>query len=432
MTTPVSEYYFGIATSVQNTIELWTFENLSSLSLTCYIVQTRMTPNCCRRSFRKGIIMRRKRRKHITPSCTHRLRATSPHSQTPPLTDIYDMAPKGKKSSGHKKSETQRPSPNSPGNRRLSQASASSRGGSSTDQPTQTAGGSKKPTTQHPPSNNPSNPQPSQASASSHSGPSTPATDRPTQTVGGSQKPKTQRPPSNNPSNKPPSKASASSSSRPSSTATDQPTHATIWPLDAVVYKGLLFPVDGSPPGEIDYVTTKPTEGTDKWLKTAADFSLHWNGNYTTRKVHSIVLESQSGEHKDSYEHYIIYYSISPDLPVNEAILKLPALRAAVGESIARGEKFEERMFWRGDVFIARLREPFENEWKAKYDDILPELMVPLVQILAEGFAINWQQKSLESYAEYDVKYKECSVFGHVLVMGFPTPKPEQPNPELG
>ncbi|KAF8246572.1 hypothetical protein K440DRAFT_662006 [Wilcoxina mikolae CBS 423.85] len=341
----------------------------------------------------------------------------------PPLTDIYDMPRKNKKSSGSQKPETQRPPPNNPSNRRPSQASASSRSGPSTDQPTQTAGGSKKPTTQHPPSNNPSNTRPSQANASS-SGPSTPATDRPTQTAGGSKKPKTQ-PSSNNPSNK----ASASSPSRPSTTATDQPTQAAARPSDAVVYKGLLFPVDGSPPGEIDYITTKPTEGTDKWLKTAADFSPYWNGDYTTRKAHSIVFEAQSGELEGLYGHYVIYYSGNPDLPVNEALLKLPALRAAVGELVARGEKFEERMFWRGDVFVARLREPFENEWKAKYDDILPELMEPLVQMLAEGLAINWEQKSLESYAEYDVKYKEQLVFGRVLVMGLPTPPPEQPNP---
>ncbi|KAF8252089.1 hypothetical protein K440DRAFT_609920 [Wilcoxina mikolae CBS 423.85] len=249
----------------------------------------------------------------------------------------------------------------------------------------------------------------------------------------GSKKPKTQH---HSPSNTQPSQAcSASSPSGPSTTATDQPTHATPGPSTKVTYKGLRFPADNSPPDRIDYTTTEPTEGSDTWLGIAADFSPYWNGDYKARKTQSHVVQEQAGERAILDGHYVIYYTRNPNLPVNKSILSMPPMRAAVDKSIARGEKFEERLFWRGDVLVARLREPFETHFKAKHDDVSPQMVKPLIELLVEGFVGDWEGKALERFAEHDVFFEE-SIRKHErtkeeLATSLKLPPGARENPEI-
>jgi hypothetical protein len=225
----------------------------------------------------------------------------------------------------------------------------------------------------------------------------------------GSKKSKTQPHPTGNPSDKQPSQASASSHSRPSTTATDQPTRAgssstAAGPPTKATYKGLRFPADGSPPVRISYATIPPS-GEDQWLDIAPDFSPYWNGDYETRKLQVHHVADQEIVILDGY--YISYYSRNLDLPVNKTLLSMPPVRTAVDKSIAQGEKFEERLFWRGDVFVCRMREPFENDFKAKYDDISPQLVGPLSELLADGFAYDWEAKNLERYVQDDAYFED-------------------------
>jgi len=233
--------------------------------------------------------------------------------------------------------------------------------------------------------------------------------DMPNKKKKSSKKPKTQHNPSGNPSGTQRSRASASSHSGPSTTTTGQSTQAggssTGGPSTAATYKGLRFPANGSAPHRIDYTTTKPTQRPDSWLGIAADFSPYWNGDYQTRKMQRLCVSQNSLPALDG--DYNIYYSRNPDLPVNEAIRSIPVVRATIDRSIERGEKFEERLFWRGDVLVARMGESFEKDFNAKYDDISPQLVQPLIELLARGFASDWEDKFVEYQERLEADFEE-------------------------
>jgi hypothetical protein len=53
------------------------------------------------------------------------------------------------------------------------------------------------------------------------------------------------------------------------------------------------------------------------------------------------------------------------------------------------------------------MREPFENDFKAKYDDISPQLVGPLSELLAIGFAHDWEGKDLERYVQTDAYFED-------------------------
>lgn len=82
----------------------------------------------------------------------------------------------------------------------------------------------------------------------------------------------------------------------------------------------------------------------------------------------------------------------------------MPVLQEAIEKSTQNGEKFEERMFYHGDVFVVRLRDWEENtNFKSKHDDISPQLVQPLIQLLDKGlFAHGWGEKFLEYQHKMD------------------------------
>lgn len=95
----------------------------------------------------------------------------------------------------------------------------------------------------------------------------------------------------------------------------------------------------------------------------------------------------------------------------------MPVLHDAIEKSTKNGEKFEERVFYCGDVFVVRLRDAPENtNFKSQYDDISPQLVQPLVQLLDKVmFAGGWGEKFLEhqrkmdeDMAKYMEKHEDC------------------------
>lgn len=204
------------------------------------------------------------------------------------------------------------------------------------------------------------------------------------------------RPPGNHTSGLPP-QAAGSASGGPSTTTT----------TTAVTYKCLRFPVDGSSPERLDYTTITPLPKCyDSYLDIAADLRAYWHGDYLAHKIQNLVVEGQSPATLNG--EYIIYYSIDPSMPANKTLLSMPAVRDAVERSTNSGERFEGRLFYRGDVFVVRLGDTFENtNFEAKYDDISPQLVQPLTQILAEIFENNWERKFLETQRRNDAYFDE-------------------------
>lgn len=193
------------------------------------------------------------------------------------------------------------------------------------------------------------------------------------------------------------SQATGSSSGGPP-TATAAPTGTNI-----ITYKCLRLPADGSPIELLDYTTTSTIpKGCDSYLDVAADLRRYWHGDYFARInqclcVEENLLPALNGQ-------YILYYSTDSSRPVNKTLLSMPLLHDAIEKSTKSGEKFEERVFYHGDVFVVRLSDTFENtNFKAQYDDISPQLVQPLIQLLDKVlFAGCWGEKFLEYQRKMD------------------------------
>ncbi|KAF8476069.1 hypothetical protein BDZ91DRAFT_779089 [Kalaharituber pfeilii] len=168
-------------------------------------------------------------------------------------------------------------------------------------------------------------------------------------------------------------------------------------------YKCLRLPADGSPVERLDYTTISAIpKGYDSSFDIAADLRRYWHGDYLTRLMQSFCV----GEHSlpALNGQYLIYYSTDPSQPANKTLLSMPALHDAIEKSTKGGEKFEERMFYRGDVFVVRLRDWEENtDFKCQHDDISLQLVEPLIQLLdKEFFTHNWVKKFLEHQRKMD------------------------------
>lgn len=206
------------------------------------------------------------------------------------------------------------------------------------------------------------------------------------------------------------SQATGSSSGGPS-TNTAASTGTNI-----VTYKCLRLPADGSPIELLDYTTT-PTipKSYDSYLDVAADLRRYWHGDYSARIIQCLCVEENLLPALNG--QYILYYSTDSSWPVNRTLLSMPVLHDAIEKSTKSGEKFEERVFYCGDVFVVRLRDTFENtNFKAQYDDISPQLVEPLVQLLDKVmFAGGWGEKFLEyqrkmdeDIAKHMEKHEDC------------------------
>jgi hypothetical protein len=181
--------------------------------------------------------------------------------------------------------------------------------------------------------------------------------------------------------------------------------------LLGTTYKCLRLPANGSPIDRLDYTTTSSIpKGPDTCWDFAADFRRYWQGDYLSREVQSFRVDEHPIPALDG--EYILYYSTDSSRPVNRTVLSMPAVHDAVEKSTNRGEKFEERLFYRGDVFVVRLKEWGENNgYLAIHEDISPEAMQPVVEILGERLiACNWEDRFLEyqhETTEYDKQFMQ-------------------------
>lgn len=215
----------------------------------------------------------------------------------------------------------------------------------------------------------------------------------------------------NHTSGQPSSSQATGSSSGGPSTTTAAPTGTNI-----ITYKCLRLPADGSPIELLDYTTTSTIpKGYDSYLDSAADLRRYWQGDYFARIIQCLCVEKNSLPALNG--QYILYYSTDSSRPVNRTLLSMPVLHDAIEKSTKNGEKFEERVFYCGDVFVVRLRDAPENtNFKSQYDDISPQLVQPLVQLLDKVmFAGGWGKKFLEhqrkmdeDMAKYMEKHEDC------------------------
>lgn len=206
-------------------------------------------------------------------------------------------------------------------------------------------------------------------------------------------------------SNQPPhSQATYTGSASGPSTATAAPTNT-----NTITYKCLRLPADGSPIERLDYTTTSSIpKGPDSYFDVAADLRRYWHGDYLARQTQSFCvgenpLPALNGQ-------YILYYSTDSSQPANKTLLSLPVLQEAIEKSTKNGEKFEERMFYHGDMFVVRLRDWEENtNFRSKHDDISPQLVQPLIQLLDKGlFAHGWGEKFLEYQHKLNEDTAKC------------------------
>jgi hypothetical protein len=51
--------------------------------------------------------------------------------------------------------------------------------------------------------------------------------------------------------------------------------------------------------------------------------------------------------------------------------------------------------------------ESFEKDFNAKYDDISPQLVQPLIELLARGFASDWEDKFVEYQERLEADFEE-------------------------
>jgi hypothetical protein len=189
---------------------------------------------------------------------------------------------------------------------------------------------------------------------------------------------------------------------------TDTPTssYAPI-PPQPTVYKQysrakvLRLPADGSAPTILSVATIdlrneksdrRGTLVTDSWLYHVPDLRRYWGQYFKTRdsrrlEITNNVVPALNGQ-------YVVHFITDDAFPRNKTVSTL--IRSAIEAAIRRGEVFQERLFWCGDVFVTRLgdSECLEGGW-SNYVDLPKETlqMPPAFTLFFQG---SFQEKFLE------------------------------------
>ncbi|KAI5855912.1 hypothetical protein BZA05DRAFT_390034 [Tricharina praecox] len=125
----------------------------------------------------------------------------------------------------------------------------------------------------------------------------------------------------------------------------------------------------------------------DLHLTHVPDLRPYWSYGFLDRESARIEV----GGHGAAIDGvYLFYFITDPEFPRNETIRKM------VQQLIDKDEDYEERLFWRGDVFFVGLGDP---EWGrngyANYRDA-PKELLQMPNFLTRYFQHSYEEKFLE------------------------------------
>lgn len=162
----------------------------------------------------------------------------------------------------------------------------------------------------------------------------------------------------------------------------------------------LRLPADGSPPTiisvpTIDIRSERKSTGVvpnDLYLCYVPDLRPYWLDAFRTRRIQGMTV--QKSDHSSLHGEYLTVYITHPDFPRNKTIADL--LKPEIEEYIKSGERFLDRVFWRGDVFIMREGEArVYKQSNQEYPD-MPGEMVQMPEFLKILFRHMFGRKILE------------------------------------
>ncbi|KAI5842150.1 hypothetical protein DFP73DRAFT_632884 [Morchella snyderi] len=183
-------------------------------------------------------------------------------------------------------------------------------------------------------------------------------------------------------------------------------------------YNCLRLPASGAPAELVPYTTVAPstfpqddnsTLFDNGAFQVVPDLRPYWSGDYQDRHFQRFVVREHPLPMLDG--EFIVYYSVNTAKPANRTVRNMPAVHAAVERSLRAGVRFEDRLFYRGDVLVVRLGEVWEDaDFEEHYEDVRAEMVAPVLEILGERFFCPaWEEVSLEQQRKDDAWYARLS-----------------------
>jgi hypothetical protein len=182
-------------------------------------------------------------------------------------------------------------------------------------------------------------------------------------------------------------------------------------------YQCLLLPASGAPVSRVPYTTVEPSTFPkddrsalfdNGAFQMVPDLRPYWTGDYQDRRFRRFIVREHPLPMLDG--EFILYYSVSADKPANKTILGMPAVRDAVERSRRAGVRFEDRLFWRGDVLVVRLGEVWEDADFEKFEDVRGEMVPHVLKMLGERmFTPTWEEEGLERQRKEDAWWERLA-----------------------
>ena len=128
------------------------------------------------------------------------------------------------------------------------------------------------------------------------------------------------------------------------------------------------------------------------------DLREFWQHGFDERRTHRVDLVNQAIKVLDGT--YLIYYTLFDELPRNRGVSTL--ISEEIASSMARGEMFVQRLFWRGDIFLVRFCDDWKNSSNAGDLEDVSDNLIPLLELLKKILGHIWQEQNLERAVDED------------------------------